>query len=133
LYSYIGKYKTQIIASGGYLFFTFNNASKAPHLKPSSFGQKIAEICDRLEMGDHIIMANGNKARRIGTHSLRRLFTSELYKQTKDIRVVRDVLHHANAEITSRYISSILFDDEQKQVEKLARNLIKPTPTFTDR
>lgn len=55
----------------------------------------------------------------IGTHSLRKTFGYFLYKQTKDILVVKEVLGHTDVSITRRYIG-LTQDDKDKLMKGLS-------------
>ena len=43
----------------------------------------------------------------IGTHSMRKTFGYHLYKKTKDIVLVKELLSHSDIEITKRYIGLV--------------------------
>lgn len=55
----------------------------------------------------------------IGTHTLRKTFGYFLYKQTKDILVVKEVLGHSDVSITRRYIG-LTQDDKDKLMKGLS-------------
>lgn len=55
----------------------------------------------------------------IGTHTLRKTFGYFLYKQTKDILVVKEVLGHSDVSITRRYIG-LTQDDKDKLMRELS-------------
>ncbi len=55
----------------------------------------------------------------IGTHTLRKTFCYFLYKQTKDILVVKEVLGHSDVSITRRYIG-LTQDDKDKLMKGLS-------------
>ncbi len=55
----------------------------------------------------------------IGTHTLRKTFGYFLYKQTKDILVVKEVLGHSDVSITRRYIG-LTQDDKDKLMKSLS-------------
>ncbi|MGM9535948.1 MAG: tyrosine-type recombinase/integrase [Intestinibacter sp.] len=54
----------------------------------------------------------------IGTHSLRKTFAYHLYKNTKDIVYVQEILGHSNINITKRYLG-IDIDEVEDAINKL--------------
>ena len=57
----------------------------------------------------------------VGTHTLRKTFGYFMYKQTKDILVVKEVLGHSDVAITRRYIG-LTQEDKDKLMKGLSYN-----------
>ncbi len=55
----------------------------------------------------------------IGTHTLRKTFGYFLYKQTKDIVIVQEILGHSSVYVTRRYIG-LEQDDKDREMLKLS-------------
>ena len=53
----------------------------------------IKDACRKAGLSDHI-----------GTHSLRKTFGYHLYKKTKDVALLQNILNHSSPNITLRYI-----------------------------
>ena len=54
----------------------------------------------------------------IGTHSFRKLYATEIYNNTKDIEVVRELLNHSSISTTQKYIKV-----SQEEIDKVSESI----------
>lgn len=75
------------------VFTSISNNSKGHRLSRRNIRESVDEILEKLEL----------KARGKSCHMLRHTCGTLLYKQTKDLQVVKQVLRHRSIEMASRY------------------------------
>ena len=76
------------------------------HIKKQSYWEEFRQMRKEVKLDiDKIQMQNANSSNsyRIGTHSLRRWFITNLYKKTQDIVLVKHIIGHEKIDTTLQY------------------------------
>ncbi len=81
----------------------FKNSDAEKALFISRHGNRISHRCIQLFVKKYAKMSGLKNANKITPHKLRHTFASILYKKTKDIRVLQDLLGHSNISTTQIY------------------------------
>lgn len=129
-YDYLQKYRQQIVASGGYFFFTFNPVSRSRYLSNKTVWDKLRSVCEGLGIND-FTEDNGTKRYRIGMHSFRRFGASEI-KKVGGLEAAQRLLGHKDMATTMVYLKPIAYDEQMVHVEEMSFRLAKPAQVFQE-
>jgi len=103
----------------GYLFFpSYRNQSKNKHLQRNSIGLKFRDLRKTLDLDySYYTSKNGQKFHRLSPHTLRHYAIWKYYQASGNCLITaRDMIGHSKIETTAKYIRSVEFITNEKEI-----------------
>lgn len=132
IYSYIQEFHKAIYARDGYLFYSFNRNCEKKYVGKCMAYLKLREAVKAIGIQDVIPKeATGfsYNANRIGTHSFRRLNTTQLMDQTDSVPFVCYYRDYGDSgyQLVKTYSDEVRFQQKEKEeVETLLQKFLQP-------